>query len=75
MLCKYPKWAINKIFYQKQEKKEVKKKKQTPPSKYPVRKCHIMVPYVQGSCESLKTICDEDGVTVHFKEGQTLKTF
>ena len=30
MLCKYPKWAINKIFHQQQEKKEVKKKEQTP---------------------------------------------
>ena len=28
MLCKYPKWAINKVFHQQQEKKEGKKEKQ-----------------------------------------------
>ena len=71
-LFKYPKWAINKIFYQQQEKKG-KKKKQTPPSKYPARKCHIVVPYVQGICESIKNICCKLGVTLHFKAGQTLK--
>ena len=72
MLCKYPKWAINKILHQQQEKKEVKKK-HTPPSKYPVRKCHIVIPYVPGICESLKVICGKHGVTVHFKRGQPLK--
>ena len=71
MLCKYPKWVINKMFHQQQEKREGKKKKQTPPSKYPARKCHIVVPYVQGICESLKSICGKHGVTVYFKRGQT----
>ena len=73
MLCKYPKWTINKTFHQHQEKKEGKKRKQTHPSKYPARKCHIVVPYVQGICESIKNICGKHGVTVHFKGGQTLK--
>ena len=73
MLYKYPKWAINKIFPQLQERTEEKKKKQTPPSKYPARKCHIVAPYVQGICDHLKNIYSKHGVTVHFKEGQTLK--
>ena len=73
MLCKYPKWAINKIFHQQQEKKEVKKKKQILSSKDPARKCYIVVPYVQGICESLKSICGKHGATVHFKGGQALK--
>ena len=73
MLCKYSKWAISKVFHQQQDKKERKKKKQTPMSKYPARKYHIVVPYVQGICESLKNICGKPGVTVHFKGGHTLK--
>ena len=36
-LCKYPKWAIKKIFQQHQEKKRRKNKKQTPTSKYPAK--------------------------------------
>ena len=72
MLCKYPRWAIDKIFHQQQERKKGKKK-QTHPPKYPARKCHIVVPCVQGICESLKNICGKHGVTVHFMGGQTLK--
>ena len=66
--CKYPKWAIRKIF----KKHHHKEKKQTPKTKYPA-KCHIMVPYSQGIGESLKNICKKHGVDVHFKGGQTLK--
>ena len=66
-LCKYPKWAIKKIF-NKHQKKE---KKQTPGTKYPA-KCHIVVPYIQGIGESLKKICQKHGVDMHFKGGQTL---
>ena len=73
MLCKYLRWVINKIFHQQQEKKEVKKKKQTHPSSYPGRKCLLVVPYVQGICESLKTICGRHCVAVYFKGGKTLK--
>ena len=36
-------------------------------------KCHIVVPYVQGICESFRSICGQYGVTVHFNGGQTLK--
>ena len=72
-LCKYPKWAIKNIFQQQQEKKRSEKKKQAPTSKYPARKCHILIPYVQGICESLKNMCGKHGVTVYFKGQQTLK--
>ena len=66
--CKYPIWAIRKIF----KKCQQKKKKQTPKNKYPA-KCHIVVPYSQGIGESVKNICKKHGVDVHFKGGQTLK--
>ena len=50
--CKYPKWAIRKIF----RKYQHKEKKQTPKTKYPA-KCHIVIPDTQGIGESLKNIC------------------
>ena len=73
MLCGYPKWAIDKIIHQQQDKKESGMKKQIPPSKHSPRKCHIVVPYVQAISESFKSMYDKHGVTVHFKGGQTLK--
>ena len=36
-------------------------------------KCHIVIPYAEGICESIKNICEKHGVVVHFKGGQTLK--
>ena len=66
--CKYPKWAINKIF----KKQQNKERKQTPTTKHPV-KCHIVIPYTKEIGESLKNICKKHGVDVHFKGGQTLK--
>ena len=68
MQCKYPTWAIRKIFRNHQQKK----KKPTPNNRYPA-KCHIVVPYSQGIGESVKNICKKHGVDVHFKGGQTLK--
>ena len=68
MQCKYPTWAIRKIFKNHQQKK----KKQTPNNRFPA-KSHIVVPYSQGIGESVKNICKKHGVDVHFKGGQTLK--
>ena len=73
MLCKFPKWAINKILHKQEDQKKSHKKRQIPTSKQAVKKCHIVVPYVQGICESYKSICGKHGVTVHFMWGQTLK--
>ena len=67
--CKYPGWAIQKIF----QKYNNKQKKKTPRSTFHTR-CHIVVPYVEGMGESLKKICRKHGVDMHFKGGRTLKT-
>ena len=32
-----------------------------------------MIPYTQGICESIKNICEKNGVSVHFNGGKTLK--
>ena len=39
----------------------------------PIKKCHIVVLYSQGLCESYKTICSKYGVQIHFKGGNTLE--
>ena len=66
--CKYPKWTIKKIF----KKQQSKEKKGSHRTKQPA-KCHIVIPYTQGMCESMKNICKKHGIAVHFKGGHTLK--
>ena len=62
------------MFSHKQEdQKKTKKKTQIPKSKPTEKKCHIVIPYAQGICESYKTICCKYGVHIHFKGGQTPK--
>ena len=66
--CKYPRWAIKKIF----NKHQNKEKKKTPRRTHQ-NKCHIVVPYIEGMGESIKKICKRHGVDMHFKGGRTLK--
>ena len=74
MQCKYPKWAINKILQKQQDHQKDTTSKGQIPSVQPIKKkCHIVVPYSQGICKSVKTICKKYGVQVHFKGGTTLK--
>ena len=73
--CKYPKWAIDRILHLQQEGKEnrSKRKKGNNNTSQTNRRCHIVVPYSQGLCESYKNICSKYGVQVHFKGGNTLE--
>ena len=34
---------------------------------------HIVIPYTQGLCESIKKICGRYGIQTHFKGGKTIK--
>ena len=36
-------------------------------------KGHIVIPYTQGLCESIKKICGRYGIQTHFKGGRTIK--
>ena len=36
-------------------------------------KGHIVIPYKQGLCESIKKICGRYGIQTHFKGGRTIK--
>ena len=79
--CIYPKWALDKV------KKRLNKPTsevidqvnnqgttvaQTVTSKVKT-KGHIVMPYTQGLCESIKRICGRYGIQTHFKGGGTIK--
>ena len=36
-------------------------------------KSHIVIPYTQGLCESIKKICGRYGIQTHFKGGNTIR--
>ena len=36
-------------------------------------KGHIVIPYTQGLCESIKKICGKYGIQTHFKDSSTIK--
>ena len=36
-------------------------------------KGHIVIPYTQGLCESIRKICGRYGIQTHFKGGRTIK--
>ena len=36
-------------------------------------KGHIVIPYTQGLCESIRRICGEYGILTHFKGNSTIK--
>ena len=78
---KYPKWALDKV------KKRLNKPSSeandgvsnqgtnsTPAATREVKsKGHIVIPYTQGLCESIKKICGRYGIQTHFKGGCTIK--
>ena len=79
--CKYPKWALDKV-----EKRLNRSSSEaidgannqgansTPAATIEVKsKGHIVIPYTQGLCESIKKICGRYGVQTHFKGGSTIK--
>ena len=79
--CKYPKWALDKV-----EKKLNRSPSEaidgvnnqhtngtSAATKEVKRKGHIVIPYTQGLCESIKKICGRYGIQTHFKGGNTIK--
>ena len=78
---KYPKWALDKV-----EKRLNKPSSEandgvsnqgtnsTPAATREVKNNgHIVIPYIQGLCESIKKICGRYGIQTHFKGGCTIK--
>ena len=79
--CKYPKWALDKV-----EKRLNRPSSEaidgvnnqgvkcTPAATREVKgKGHVVIPYTQGLCESIKKICGRYGIQTHFKGGSTIK--
>ena len=76
--CKYPKWAFDKV-----EKRLNKSTRQAtdggttgaqPATNEAKNKGHIVIPYTQGLCESIKKICGRYGIQTHFKGGRIIKS-
>ena len=67
--CKYPRWAFQKVLKDQESKKNKKEERNTPIQK----RCHIVVPFTKGLCESYKSICGKYGVQAYFRGGSTLK--
>ena len=75
--CKYPKWALDKV-----EKRLNRSTRQVSDggtngaqsaNNEVKNKGHIVIPYTQGLCESIKKICGSYGIQTHFKSGRTIK--
>ena len=71
--CKYPKWAIKKVFKQQQQQQRKENKHRPRTTNKSIKRSHIVIPYVPGICESIKNIGKKHGVEVYFKGSRTLK--
>ena len=79
--CKYPKWALDKV--EKRLNKSTGEafdgvNNQGTTGTHAVTnevktKGHVVIPYTQGLCESIKEICGRYGIQTHFKGGNTIK--
>ena len=79
--CKYPKWALDKV--DKRLNKSTSEaidgvNNQGTTGAQAVTnevktKGHIVIPYTQGLCESIKKICGRYGIQTHFKGCSTMK--
>ena len=76
--CKYPKWALDKVEKRlNRSTREVSdgfsNQAAQPVTNEVKNKGHIVIPYTQGPCESIKKICGRYGIQTHFKGGRTIK--
>ena len=79
--CKYPKWALDKVEKRlNRSTSEVSDgvNNHDTTATYAATngdktKGHIIIPYTQGLCESIKKICGRYGIQTHFKGGSTIK--
>ena len=55
--CKYPKWAINKVLKQQEHRRTINRRVKGRNNSQTQKRCHIMVLYTKGLCESYRTIC------------------
>ena len=80
--CKYPKWAIERV--ERRLSKLTNKGSNTAnpqdttgtklTSNEVKTKGHIVIPYIQGLCKSIKKICIKYSIQTYFKGNSTIKT-
>ena len=80
--CKYPKWAIDRM--ERRLSKPTSEESNDantqgtagamPTTNEVKTKGHIVIPYTQGLCKSIKNICSKYGIQTHFKGNSTIKT-
>ena len=72
--CSYPKWALDKVEKRlNRSSREVNDggNSNAQSANHGVQsKGHIVIPYTQGLCESIKMICGRYGIQTHFKGGE-----
>ena len=79
--CKYPKWALDmaekRLNRSTSEVIDGVNNQGTTVAQTATNgvktKGHIVIPYTQGLCESIKKICARYGIQTHFKGGSTIK--
>ena len=74
--CKYPKWTLDKVEKRlnrsnREVSDGVSNQAAQPATNEDKNKGHIVIPYTQGLCESIKKICGSYGIQTHFKGGRT----
>ena len=80
--CKYPTWALDKVENRlNRSTSEVIDGANNlgttgaqPVTNEVKNKGHIVIPYTQGLCESIKKKCGRYGIQTHFKGGRTIKS-
>ena len=77
--CKYPKWALDKVEKRlNRSTREVSDGTSShaaqPATNEVKNKGHIVIPYMQGLCESIGKICGRYGIQTHFKDVRTIKS-
>ena len=80
--CKYSKWALDKVEKRlnrsSSEAIDGVNNQATNGSLAATNKVkskgHVVIPYTQGLCESIKKICGRYGIQTHFKGGNTIKS-
>ena len=79
--CKYPKWALDKVERRlnkpSSEASDGANNQGTtgaqPTTKEAKTKGHIVIPYTQGLCESIKRICGRYGIHTYFKGSNAIR--
>ena len=76
-ICKYPTWALDRVEYKNYQQKwsnnKASNNNNNNSSNNNKSKGYLLLPYMQGLCESIKNICGKYGIQTYFKGNRTLK--